>query len=271
MELTRRIGMRYLWVDTLCILQDDDNDKARLIGSIDDVYDNATVTVIAADGSDADAGLRGISPRTGRPIEPTKIADASDGVTLNLSICLPSLCEEVRRSTWNTRGWTFQEQCLSRRCLYFTAEETFFNCSEGQWREGYDYAAAKGWDHDIQFRTGPAWWGKNLRKDLDPTPYHYLGDMTRGLETQNYQRAVQNYSRKNLTFQHDVFNAFEGIFNRFKRSGDAYELSIRQTQGIPPHLLFQAILWFPSHDSRKRVCNSTQPGKLAEQYSTWSW
>lgn len=226
--------MRYLWVDTLCILQDDENDKSRLIGNVDDVYDNATVTVIAADGSDANAGLRGISSHTGHPIEPTKIVDASDGAILNLSICVPSLCEEVRRSTWNTRGWTFQEQCLSRRCLYFTAEETFFNCSEVQLREGYDYTDAKRWDHGIQIRTGPAWWG---------------------LETRNYQRAVQNYSRKSLRFQQDVFNAFEGIFNRFRWSGDAFELSIRQTQGIPPHSLFQAILWFPSHDSRKRACN----------------
>jgi hypothetical protein len=225
MELTRMIGMRYLWVDTLCIVQDDGDDKSRLIGRMDDVYDNAKVTIVAAAGSDADAGLRGISPRTGCPIEPAKIVDDSDGTILNLSVCLPSLCEEVRRETWNTRGWTFQEQCLSQRCLYFTAEETFFNCTEVQWREGYDYGEEKHEDLEIQVRTGPPWWSMKLRRDLDPTPYHYLGDATRGLDIQNYQKTVQDYSRTNLTFPRDALNAFEGLFNRFQRSGDTPEHS----------------------------------------------
>ncbi|KAF9224652.1 HET-domain-containing protein [Gyrodon lividus] len=271
MELTRKIGMRHLWVDTLCIIQDDQEDKSHLIGCMDDVYDNATVTVIAAAGGDADAGLRGITRRTGCLIEPTKIIDTSDGTPLNLSICLPSLCEEVRRSTWNTRSWTFQEQCLSQRCLYFTAEETFFNCSEVQWREGYDYGEERRGDYDVQVRTGPPWWSMKLRRDMDPTPYHYMGDLTNKLNIQDYQRAVQDYSRTNLTFPHDVLNAFGGIFNRFNRSGDNSGLSIRQTQGIPAHFLFQAMLWFPSDHSQKRLCNPTQPGGSTERFSTWSW
>ncbi|KAI3316570.1 HET-domain-containing protein [Xylariaceae sp. AK1471] len=260
MELTRRIGIRYLWVDTMCLVQDDPNDKSRLMGRMDDIYNTAALTIIASAGSDADAGLRGISPRTGRPIEPTRIINESDKTTLNLSVSLPSLCEEVRRSTWNSRGWTFQEQCLSQRCLYFTAEETFFNCIEVQRREGYDYGEESSGALNVQVRTGLPWWSRNLRRDLDPTPYQYLGDVN-----------VQDYSRRNLTFPQDILNAFDGIFSRFKRSGDTLDVSIRQAQGIPAHFLFQAILWFPSDNSQKRLCNPTQPGGLAEQFSSWSW
>ncbi|KAM4060510.1 heterokaryon incompatibility protein [Hirsutella rhossiliensis] len=272
MELTRQIGMRYLWVDTLCIVQDDRVDQARLVGRMDHVYNSATVTVIAACGTDADAGLSGIRARRGHPIRSHKIVD-SDGTTLNLSLCLPSLCDEVRRATWNMRGWTFQEQCLSRRCLYFTPDEVFFNCSETQWREGYDFGENKRKGIEIQVRTGPPWWSVKLRRDLDPTPYYYLGNVAR-LDMQDYQRAVQEFGRKNLTFASDVLNAFEGIFSRFSKSvdrGHRADLDIRQTQGLPSHLLFQAILWFPSDSARKRTCLPSQPGGVAESFSTWSW
>ncbi|KAK3381191.1 heterokaryon incompatibility protein-domain-containing protein [Podospora didyma] len=272
MELTRQIEMRYLWVDTLCIVQDDSADQARQIGRMDDVYNSAAVTVIAAAGDDADAGLSGIRPRQGHPIRPSRIIDGTDGTTLGLSLCLPSLCEEVRRATWNTRGWTFQEQCLSRRCLYFTAEEVFFNCSETQWREGYDYGEEKRYDGlKVQVRTGPPWWSSKLRRDLDPTPYHYLGDVAKGLDIHSYQRAVQAYSRRELTYKLDKLNAFEGICSRFGKSGNSTNLSIRQTQGFPTHLLFQAILWFPSDEAHKSICTANQPEESVDSFSTWSW
>ncbi|KAI1490358.1 HET-domain-containing protein, partial [Biscogniauxia mediterranea] len=274
MELTRQMGMRYLWVDTLCIVQDDPEDRTRLIRLMGYIYNCATATIIAAAGNDADAGLRGVSSRTGRPIEPTKIVDDSDGTTtLDLSLSLLSLCEEIRMTTWNTRGWAFQEQSLSRRCLYFTADEVFFTCSETQRREGYDYAAISSQKADFRVRTGPPWWTRNLRRDLDPTPYYYLGDKSEGgLGVQVYQTAVQEYSRKNLTLPSDVFNAFEGIFNRFERSGHASEVGgIRQMQGIPFHLLYQAILWFPLENSEKRFCEPGKFGEPDERFSTWSW
>lgn len=267
MEFTRQMGIRYLWVDTLCIIQDDPKDKPYLIGHMDDIYNHATATIVAAVGNNADAGLRGVSPRRGRPIEVTKIVNASNGTTLHLSPCLLSLTEETRDETWSGRGWVFQEQSLSQRCLYFTAEEIFFNCSDGQRREGYDYAhAIKTFETaNVLVRTGPPWWTRNLRKDLDPTPYHYLGDVSGKLDVQAYQVAIQDYSRRNLTLPQDILNAFEGIFNRFARSSNEPQLSIFQVQGIHPHLLFQAILWFPIAESKKRVC------KAGLRFSTWSW
>ncbi|KAI1472681.1 HET-domain-containing protein [Daldinia caldariorum] len=277
MEFTRRIGKRYLWVDTLCIIQDDRKGRGQLIARMADIYNSAAITIIAAVGCNADAGLSGISPRTGNPIKPVRMT-TSGGTVFHLSVCLSSLCEEVRRETWNTRGWTFQEQSLSQRCLYFTRNEVFFNCGECQRREGYDYAMERRVKREIEIdiRTGPPWWKRNIRRDLDPTPYHYLGGMSgRELDAQTYQTAVQEYSRRNLTHSHDIFNAFEGIFNRSEitRNTSSEKLSIRQAQAIPSHLLYRALLWFPLPKAKRRdPCITTGPMQgSTEKLSSWSW
>lgn len=270
MRLTKSIGMRYLWVDTLCIVQDDKADKSILIRSMDQVYDDATVTLIAASGVDANAGLRGVSPRAGLPIDPFTIND--EGEHHHLSICPPSLADEVRASTWNTRGWTFQEQSLSQRCLYFTPNEVFFNCQTLQFREAYAMEPGskrrrrcRDRDAEVRIRTGPPWWNRKLRKDLDATPYRYFGDLSGTLTVADYQSAVQGYSRRRLSFSEDVLHAFEGIFNRFSKGAEAVGgLDLVQTQGIPTNIIHRGLLWFPADETHRRRCDKAE-------FSSWSW
>ncbi|KAK3368709.1 heterokaryon incompatibility protein-domain-containing protein [Podospora didyma] len=269
MDFTRALGQRYLWVDTLCIIQDGKSkdgqktEKDRLMALMDDIYNNAVTTLIAADGNDAEAGIRGWGEphRRGRPIEPTTVVDNDGGQTLRLSICPPSLTEEVRQSKWSTRGWTFQEQHLSRRCVYFTREEVFFACVDGQRRESY-YLSSKSADK-IELRTGPPWWTNNLRHDPDPTPYHYLGDPS-VLDVHDYQVAVQAYSRMDLSHLSDALNAFAGVFNRFNKAAGGGVLSLVQSQGIPVQFLHQGLLWFPSDGAKRRPLEDGN-------FSTWSW
>ncbi|KAI1444279.1 HET-domain-containing protein [Annulohypoxylon stygium] len=290
MEFTRQIGERYLWVDTLCIIQDEEEDRKQTITRMGDIYNSAVVTIIAAAGDNPDAGLCGIHPRAGRPAKEVEIISSSGRTVLNLSLCLSSLCEEVRRSTWNTRGWTFQEQSLSQRCLYFTPDEIFFNCSECQRREGYDYKEKRKTASgvvEISVRTGPPSWNTNLRYDLDPTPYSYLGGASGGkLDAQTYEIAVQEYSQKDLRDPLDIFNAFEGIFNRLQSSGNSpsKKLSICQAQAIPSHLLYRALLWFPLPGAEKRqACEPIKLGTILKimkrrknqneqlPLGSWSW
>jgi hypothetical protein len=61
--LTRALDIDFIWIDVLCILQDDPDDISLQIGNVGRIYSNAKFTIIAS-GMDADAGLPGFRPGT---------------------------------------------------------------------------------------------------------------------------------------------------------------------------------------------------------------
>ena len=101
MEVCRRIGRRYLWVDALCIIQDNADDVREQISLMCDIYSGSFLTIIAAWGDDADAGLPGVSDETAR--EPQQVARIDD---LEVVEVLPLLGDVRKQSTWMKRAWT---------------------------------------------------------------------------------------------------------------------------------------------------------------------
>jgi hypothetical protein len=229
------------------------------------------------------------SRRKGMPVEGvTVVTDGGDekNKTLRLAVCPPGLVENVGASYWNTRGWTFQEQHLSRRCIYFTAEEVFFTCVQGRLRrESYADVMAPSGAKELALRTGPPWWTAGQRKDPDPTPYRYMGNPA-ALGVADYQAAVQAYSRMNLSHADDALKAFAGVFNRLNLAAASHPvvknavaevgeglLTVAQTQGVPAQFMYQALLWFPSDDPRCRRRAPELSDKLKDEvkFSSWSW
>ncbi|KAE9366641.1 hypothetical protein N431DRAFT_445356 [Stipitochalara longipes BDJ] len=63
-ELASMLDTDYLWADTLCIIQDDDEDKKYQIGKMGSIYNSTFLTIVAASGDDSGAGLPGLWPNT---------------------------------------------------------------------------------------------------------------------------------------------------------------------------------------------------------------
>jgi hypothetical protein len=131
MELVSRLGERCLWVDSVCVTQDDLHDKQRHLPIIHAIYNHAIMTIIAV-VEHADDGL----PRLRKCSQPhstqTRI-EVLNGVEFTTALC--SLEATMSQATWNKRGWTFQEGLLARRALVFTDHQVYWNCPVDSWCE----------------------------------------------------------------------------------------------------------------------------------------
>jgi hypothetical protein len=260
-DLCRSLGQRYLWVDCLCIVQDDLEEKMRLIHGMGQVYENASLTIFAVSGSNADHGLAGITARKDLPRERVCSIDTKTD-TLTLSLRRLSLRVQIEKSHWNTRGWTYQEQALSGRRLYLTEEEAFFVCRESHWREGYHEG------DDMLQPLGP----EISRTHSYNSDEHFVRVPDRkDSKSSNWVSFISSvfiYTKKDLSYPEDALYAFSGIYNRFA-SIDPADPGIIATQGNLLSSFPFCLFWYGVHDG------TTKPGRRSGihdiKLSSWSW
>ncbi|KAK0611245.1 heterokaryon incompatibility protein-domain-containing protein [Immersiella caudata] len=126
MKVTKDIGIRYLWIDALCIIQNDAEDKRRCISRMSHIYGNATVNIVASTNSCPSEGLPGVGDT---PRIRAQVVRKLQGITLSAAFHDPRLpLEGIEGSVWNSRAWTFQERHLSPRSVYFTDSQMYFTC-----------------------------------------------------------------------------------------------------------------------------------------------
>lgn len=230
------LGYRYIWIDTLCIIQDDHEDKATEILAMGDIYSGAFLTIVAASGLHADAGLPGV----GSILRLRQLGVRLD--SLEVVEVLPSIDLTVNNSVWNTRGWTFQERLLSKKCLFFTPSQVFLRCGGGLWSEDPCRDTFCGFGRCTDYRP------------LDPTALsHPLRELT---------VRICDYNARNLSSDADTLNAFEGICNILSRQ---LGHETRYIFGLPQCDFDVALLWQPIGETR---CRIRSDGLVLP---TWSW
>jgi hypothetical protein len=148
-DFTRRLGIDYIWIDRLCILQDDDADWRAQAAKMCDVYEGATLTVAALAAASGDEGI--YQPREPRPsvrvrcatqdqeVGHMRVARRLDpGPTAPLDLRSPytsAFEQELGLGLWNKRGWTMQERLISRRVVYLGRWQLFWECQEAMRKE----------------------------------------------------------------------------------------------------------------------------------------
>ncbi|KAF5013882.1 hypothetical protein FDECE_131 [Fusarium decemcellulare] len=196
-----KLGYQYLWVDRYCVVQTGNEAvKQKQLQHMHLVYANAEVTLIAAAGNGASAGLPGLPGRPRRQ-QPDALIQG------HAVVCIPpdpSL--HIRSgSTWATRGWTYQEGLLARRRLYLSEHEMSYECCHMLCREAMRLSP------DVE-QSMSAYKPRLMEPFWMYEPYRVPGMDTYHTGIGLFD-LLAVYSTRKLSLPSDTLNAMLGILN----------------------------------------------------------
>lgn len=204
-EVTRAVGLRYMWIDSLCIIQDDHEDWLREAEKMGLIYQRARLTIAASHAKDGTDGCF---------LERTHISSAvevpyinSDGQHLGsmfIQACGNPGDREPDSGPLGKRAWITQEWILARRVVFYTKSRLVWLCRS---------------------LLGDLETGRKVPISANAT---------------NWESIVHDYSRRHLTFTKDKLVALQGLANEIQKASSSgqYHFGI-WSQDIPRHLLWR--------------------------------
>jgi hypothetical protein len=282
----RSIGERYLWTDAICMVQDDVQQMTNDIPNMDLVYGQAFATIVALHGSNADAGLPGVSAGSRMPqdlgilnlsqaVSDHKFIGRADNVqTVHLVATPRALYLSLDASTWNTRRWILQERFLSRRCLYFAPNAVYFQCNRETWSEAGTNEEYKAMIMDsVPLDDDHLMKLANHDNPLDAIDsLHDICKEERAHRAfQVYKKLVAIYTRRQFTSKADILNGFAGFFAVLERYLESETL-----MGLPSAMFSHALMWSPAGRIPRRGCrlatlDDLDMGAPDQSFPSWSW
>ncbi|KAF2998176.1 hypothetical protein E8E13_003570 [Curvularia kusanoi] len=249
-SVTRDLGQRYLWIDALCIIQDDTKDWEQESGNMAAIYQNAHM-VIGADMSVSSHGgyldSEGTYSENGKPIAIIDNDDASNVTTVYArkhgghgSQCLMLPTWSYHDTPLWRRAWTLQEQFLATRMAHFDSKEIIWQCDTTVLCECMEL------DNSTRELSGRSRFIDSLAS-LSSDKY------------KAWYSIVDAIVRRDITKPGDILPALSGLARRIQDSGGGRYLAGLWLDDLP-----QGLLWFVQRNSyASRVDSFRAP--------SWSW
>jgi hypothetical protein len=259
-QVCRALGLKFLWIDSLCIIQDDPEDWANEASLMAAVYHNAYLTISATSSRSSNEGL------FRRSVVHNLTGQLDDGTIYQFvfrqkfdhnwqvfdhSPNTPESSHTHTRDQFplSSRAWGLQERLLSHRVLHFGPGELSFECISRA------YCECK---------------GNHLLADTLRAPKLALVNLRTPKNTDRrrlWRNMVELYSPLQLTFSKDKLPAISGLAQRFAKSGDQYLAGLwsrtkdSSTGGYDT--LIEDLQWCIRHGSKR--------ARPAWRAPSWSW
>lgn len=266
-DITQRLGFRYIWIDCLCIVQDSVDDWATESAKMAGIYGNGVCNIAAAASSDSDGGC--FVDRNPFEVQPLRLQfDELSGAHKSFRDPACIFADNVE-NTWeevggslDERGWILQEIVLAPRTLYYGRKQLYWECRSARscevWPTG-DQTFGRTWS-DIGLREKTVLEIEHLRDEEEEIGW---SESYTSLLYSRWESLVERYSMKELTYGADKLIALSGLADMFmSRTGDQY------LAGLWKGDLLHGLAW--KTVSYREGC---RPGLTRSNFRapTWSW
>ncbi|KAL9088305.1 MAG: hypothetical protein Q9165_006230 [Trypethelium subeluteriae] len=247
--VARRLKIRYLWIDSLCIIQNDELDWQREAATMCDVYSNAYLTIAATGAKD---GLSGCFIDVEPEVHGYQVPSLDEPVVFRrapiheMYLGKPPDTYRLGYLTEHLplfrRAWVYQERILSPRVIHFGPELVWECRTHTQCSCHYLNTSTETWKQSHQ---------PSLKRDID------FG----GVKNDDWSRHVQAYTILQLTKPGDILPAISGVAQLYAAT---HENLGRYFAGLWESNMVRHLAWRPQENRcRERIESWRAP--------SWSW
>ncbi|OCL13408.1 HET-domain-containing protein [Glonium stellatum] len=241
--ITRRLGAQYIWIDSLCIIQDSSSDWEIESASMGQIYRRSSLTIAATSAEDGRVGCF-VEKENWRESIPVEVHD-TQGISNTVFIRereddLHDVLRNFRDEPLSIRAWVLQERILSTRILLYTRSELVFECNSDSFCECGEYPLRR--SYAAYANTGRL--GPFLLPNVDnpssdvQNDEGQMGAEDRANIFKYWKDLVEGFTDRLLTYDSDVLPALSGLASMVQR-----KLTDDYLAGIWRNDLPMGLLW----------------------------
>ena len=288
LRVTRGMGLQYIWIDALCIIQDDENDWQEQAALMGEIYQGSMINISTTSSTSLSSGFlsrseTGPNPRVrvGRYFHKDGINHGGVYVSvfdLGTAFSPPS---DLNESFLSSRGWVFQEQLMSTATLHYMAQEMVWECATVIRNERFADASTviKSPRLDGWIRLAPLKWGWiNFLRSKKPEHLDRNRDGMLVPSAENddnfnilmalWKEWIFDYSKRDLTYGNDRLPAIAGITELISKKYGLHFTAGHFTQDMP-----LGLWWSPRKSPKNSRETNLGENKINEATNLpfWSW
>jgi hypothetical protein len=265
--ITRKLNVRYLWIDSLCIIQDDSADWEREAAKMADIFRSAHITLAASSAEGCHDGCFESQPAT--PASRFYLPNNTDNVCGGVIYVQDVFQQEtshitvLNQSPMHKRGWILQKTLLSRRILHLTKGQFYWQCNS--LLESEDQILSHTCEADLSRLLGEGerpskyWRQKNILLSNTPLSSFRPGSNPND-QAHRWWSLMEEYSSRSLTFPEDFLPALAGLVALYQRlMGD------ESVVGLWKNNLAIHLSW------RQGYFLNWSAKEVDDQQPSWSW